>query len=122
MKFTAPVIKGKGRGKDIVGFPTFNIAIPRELQVEHGIYACRVWIGQTEYRGALHYGPVPTFQDTEISLEIFILDYQDAAPVTELTFELGPYLRPITPFTTAQALHAQIALDVEQVRTAVFSN
>ncbi len=120
MKYTCQVIKGKGRGKKIVGFPTFNLVAPAEFKVKQGVYACRVWIGNKEYRGAMHYGSTPTFDDLATVLEIFVLDYRDAAPATELTFELGPYLRPVATFLSPKALRHQIALDVARVRHASF--
>ena len=121
-KFTAQVIKGKGRGKSIVGFPTFNLQIPENFQTREGVYACCVWIGTAHYRGALHYGPTPTFDETEKVLEIFVLSYEDKEPVTELSFELGPYLRPVATFLRPEDLRHQIALDVARARKATLSS
>ncbi len=122
MKYTCAVVKGKGRGKSTVKFPTFNLQIPPVFEHREGVYACRLWIGQDEYRGALHYGPTPTFDDTDKALEIFVLEYQDAGEsVPEITFELGPYLRPIATFLKVEDLRNQIALDVQRVRKATFT-
>ncbi len=112
-------------------FPTFNLKIPAGFEAREGVYGCYVWLHGRKYRGALHYGPTPTFDETEKVLEIFILDYPsnetsdsevkeaDRQPVTRLTFELGPYIRPVATFADAQKLRAQIALDVARVRRSL---
>jgi len=126
MKFTYPVIKGKGRGKSIVGFPTFNLRPSPDFSAKEGVHGCRVWLDGIEYLGALHFGPTPTFDDTEKALEIFVLDYDPAkTPLDaagdnhnpkEITFELGAYLRPVATFLNPQELRHQIALDVARIR------
>jgi riboflavin kinase / FMN adenylyltransferase len=116
MKFTTRVIKGKGIGESIVGFPTMNLEIPPSFVAKDGVYACTVWIGATQYAGALHYGATPTFDDQTKVLEIFLLDYKDKVTPLELTFELGAYLRPVATFPSAKALHDQIEKDVQRVR------
>lgn len=118
MRYTTQVIKGKGRGKGI-GFPTFNLQIPSNLLLKSGIYACWVWIEDVKYRGAMHYGPIPTFNETTLSLEIFVLDFQpnDANdPTTLISFTPVKYLRPIKTFSLSQALTRQISLDVSRVK------
>ncbi len=119
MQYKCEVIKGKGRGKSVVKFPTFNLVIPADFNDREGVYACHVWIGDVKYRGAMHYGPTPTFDEKNKVLEIFVLDYKDEQPITELTFELGSFLRPVATFTDPTKLRAQIALDVQRVRRAI---
>ena|SRR3989344_1045113 len=115
MKFTTPVIKGHGRGKTL-GFPTFNLQIPADLQHKHGIYAGFVWIDKQKYPGAFHFGPIPVFSDSSPHLEVFVLDYNSHLPLDSLTFELVRYLRPIQNFSSPQALTTQISLDVTATR------
>jgi len=115
MKYTTSVIRGKGRGKGI-GYPTFNLKIPKEFPHKPGIYACWVWIENIKYTGAMHFGPIPTFDETALSLEIFVLGYSSADPIKSLTFTPVKYLRPIKTFTSPEKLSQQISLDVSQVR------
>ena len=119
MQYTGEIIKGMGRGKTVVKFPTYNLKIPTGFEAREGVYACHVWINGTKYRGALHYGPTPTFDEVGKVLEIYVLNYDSDEPLTQLTFELGVYLRPVATFTDAQKLRTQIALDVQRVRRAV---
>lgn len=132
MKYTLPVVKGKGRGKAVVGFPTLNLKIPQDFDVKEGVYGCKVWLNGTEYLGALHYGKTPTFDDVDQALEIFILDYDptktpldgvgDDHNPTEITFELGSFLRPVATFLNPQELRRQIALDVARIRRSMQPN
>lgn len=100
-------------------FPTFNLPIPEGFEGREGVYACHVWIRGVKYRGALHYGPTPSFDEKHKVLEIFVLDYKDEQPISELTFELGLFLRPVATFTSPTKLREQIALDVQRVRRAI---
>lgn len=118
MKFTTLVIKGQGRGKAL-GYPTFNLKIPKNLSFPPGIYAGYVWIDDQKYQGAFHYGPIPVFSDPTPHLEVFVLDYKSDIFVTVITFELLNYLRPVKNFSSPQALAAQISLDVAQVRATL---
>jgi riboflavin kinase/FMN adenylyltransferase len=120
MQYTEKIVKGKGRGKHIVGFPTFNITVPRGFTAKEGVYACLVLLAGKEYMGALHFGPAPTFDDNDKTLEIFVIDYNDEAGAqNELTFELGAYLRPVATFMNVEELRKQIEIDVERVRKSL---
>ena len=124
MKYTTPTVPGHGRGK-FLGFPTFNLFIPDNFNLKQGIWATHVWLPHQlptpgsrlpALQGALHYGPVPVFNQEDLSLEIFLLDYDSDAPIPELTFAPKHYLRPVINFPTQEALVEQIGKDVRQVR------
>ncbi|MBI2010448.1 MAG: riboflavin kinase [Candidatus Chisholmbacteria bacterium] len=114
MKYRAQVVPGQGRGKSL-GFPTFNLEIPPHFSPRPGIYACRVWLGEKAYGGALHFGPVPVFNEPQPTLEIFVLDYSLNSGVKRLTFQLLKYLRPIKNFSSPESLKRQIAQDIARV-------
>ena len=115
MKYSAAIIKGKGRGKGI-GYPTFNLQIPVNFDLKPGIYACWVWIKNIKYTGAMHFGPIPTFNETTLSLEIFVLNYSADNIINQLTFSPVKFLRPIKTFSSPEKLSNQITKDVSQVR------
>ena len=115
MRYTAAVVKGHGRGKGM-GFPTLNLAIPPEMKEEDGIYAGFVWIGGSGYRGAFHFGPVPTFKEETSSLEVFILDAIIEQSPERLDFELVKKIRDIETFKSAEELARKIEADVRAVR------
>jgi len=114
MRFSAKVKSGKQRGREI-GFPTFNLIIPREFNTKFGVYAAKVWLGGGEYLGALHYGPVPTYGDDEPVLEIYVLNYDSDEPIELLEFELSDYLREIRKFDNMEYLKRQIEIDVTSI-------
>lgn len=115
MAILTEVISGHGRGKEM-GFPTLNLVIPKSLTDKHGIYAGWVWIDTKKYQGAFHFGPIPTFQDPQPSLEVYLLNTDIDIPPTQIEFELVQFLREIRNFDSVDQLVKQIALDVESCK------
>lgn len=118
MVFQSKHIKGIGRGKNL-GFPTINLTIPEEILLEHGIYAAWIDIGGRAYKGALHFGPVPTFGEKDPQLEVYLLDVtDDNFPNTEdvnIEVDIVERIRDVQMFDEAVDLVEQIAKDVEKV-------
>jgi FAD synthase len=119
MVFQSKHIKGIGRGKNL-GFPTINLIIPEELLLDDGIYAAWVDISGRTYKGALHFGPVPTFNEREPQLEIHLIDVTDENfPNTEnvdIEVDVVEKIREIQRFDETVDLIEQIARDVEKVQ------
>ena len=119
MNIISSQIKGKGRGK-LLGYPTINLEIPAGLNLAEGIWAGWVGIAGKRYKGAIHYGPIPTFAEKAKSLEVFLLDASgdELAGAENETIELTVVerLRDIMKFENSQALIAQIACDVQDVK------
>ena len=109
--FSAKVITGYRRGK-ILGFPTLNLTIPSDFNFQPGIYAGWVFIGQTKFMGAFHYGPVPTFDQPDNSLEVFVLNTSFNSTPSQVNFQLVKHLRAIKTFTSPDHLATQIKKDV----------
>ena len=118
MVFQSKHIKGIGRGKNL-GFPTINLTIPEELLLDDGIYAAWIDIGGRTYKGALHFGPVPTFNEREPQLEVHLIDVTDENfPNTEdveIEVDVVEKIREIQRFDETVDLIEQIARDVEKV-------
>ena len=112
-------IKGEGRGHK-VGFPTINLAVSPDLVLEDDIYAVWVVINDVTYKGALHYGPIPTFGQKDKTMEVHLLDVTDSnAPDTEgveIEVDVVSLLRGVRTFSSAEELALQIDLDVKNVR------
>jgi riboflavin kinase/FMN adenylyltransferase len=118
MKFKAVTITGKGRGKDL-GFPTINMQVLPELVLgmQEGIYAARVTIDEETYGGALFYGPVPVFGETEKSLEVYLVDSGSiyVGPGREIEVELVKYIRPVQDFSSVELMQRQMIDDVTKI-------
>lgn len=120
MIFQSKQVRGKGRGVTL-GFPTINLEIPSDLILDDGIYAAWVVIGNKTYKGALHYGPVPTFGEHDKTIEVYLLDVTDEnVPDTKdaaIEIDTVERLRGVKEFAESDDLIAQIADDVEKVNT-----
>lgn len=117
MRFKSTQVKGKGRGK-ILGFPTINLEIPKDLDLEDGIYAVKVFIGGGEFIGAMHYGPIPVFLEDDKTLEFFLIDTKDSdiPDSREFEVEIVKLLRPIMSFPDKEGLIKQMSKDVDATR------
>ncbi|MFA7315800.1 MAG: riboflavin kinase [Candidatus Paceibacterota bacterium] len=120
MIFKTQQIKGQGRGHQI-GFPTINLAVPDTLVLDEGVYASWVTINDVPYKGALHYGAVPTFDQEDRSIEVFLLDETDETiPETHgvvIEVDIVEYIREVKKFSDSFILSDQIAKDVSRVRS-----
>lgn len=120
MVFQTHYIKGAGRGHHL-GFPTINLAIPAGLILDEGIYAAWVVINNRTYKGALHYGSIPTFGLKEKTMEVHLLDVtDDTAPDTdgkEIEIDIVEHLRDVLKFADAEELSVQIHKDIKNVNT-----
>lgn len=108
-------VKGKGRGK-VIGFPTINLEIPAGFLLEDGIYAAWVRIRDKKYKGALHFGPIPTFDEAAKSLEVFLLDAAEeeliGAENEAITLDTVQKIRDIMKFDATEELTEQIKRDI----------
>jgi riboflavin kinase / FMN adenylyltransferase len=117
--FTSKQIKGNGRGK-FLGYPTINMEIPGDFDLVSGVYAVWVTIAGTRLRGAMHYGPIPTFDQTKKSLEVFLLGLGEHelshADLSVISVEIKEKLRDVIRFPSVDALTRQMEKDVATVR------
>ena len=115
MRYRAKVFIGKGRGRRM-RFPTLNLVIPPDFSSPQGIYAGWVWISGKQYPGAFHFGPIPTFGESAVSLEVFLIDTELAETPATIEFELVKHLRAIQSFSNPEELALQIKKDVEDAK------
>lgn len=116
MKLTGKIVHGAGRGKGL-GFPTLNIE-GEFLGLDQGVYA--VWATlDKRYPGAMNYGPQPTFGDTQVRVEVFLLDFDGEVYGKEATVEVVKKIRDTRKFASVDELKAQIEEDVRQVKAVL---
>lgn len=112
---------GNKIGKNQLGFPTVNLAIPHHVMVPRfGVYACRVWVGEQCFHAVTNIGIRPTVlteNSKEVSVEGYILDFPDQDLYGEhLIMEFYTLLRPEQKFDSFSALSSQIQKDVQNTR------
>ncbi|MBQ4354073.1 MAG: riboflavin biosynthesis protein RibF [Clostridia bacterium] len=120
---TAPVLHGKALGRTI-GCPTVNQRLPKEkVMPARGVYACTVSFTQngTDFtrQGVCNIGSRPTVNadESDITLETFILDFSADLYGLPLTTRLYDRIRGEQAFADVHALSEQIRRDAETART-----
>jgi riboflavin kinase/FMN adenylyltransferase len=110
------VIPGKSRGA-ILGIPTANIKPDKELLPARGVYAVIVDLEGRRHQGVLNIGFNPTFSDSELSTEVYLLDFNGNIYGKRLNVFFIDRIRDEIKFDTPAQLIKQIKKDVEQTRT-----
>ena len=110
------VVKGVGRGKGL-GFPTANLEVPAGLAIPgDGIYATWAHLSKRRYMAATSIGTRPTFNETERTIEAFILDFDGEVYGKEVRLEFVRRLRDELKYDTVRGLQEQVDRDVDQTR------
>ena len=111
------VVSGAHRGHDL-GFPTANLAVDETLIVPaSGVYAARIHWDSKNHRGVVNLGRRPTFEDRGPPvLEAHVLDFAGDLYGKQLRVEFIERLRPEQRFENAEALVAQMRMDVANAR------
>lgn len=114
--YQSKVFPGKKVGRTI-GFPTLNLD-PRLLPtgMKEGVYASRVRLGQTSYRGALYWGPRRVFQEEQRVLEIYVLNFSAEVYGQTVSFTVEEFIRGVKDFNSLPALQAQLEADVAAIK------
>jgi riboflavin kinase/FMN adenylyltransferase len=73
------------------------------------------------FKGALHYGPIPTFNLKDKSLEVHLIDVTDGnIPVTygkDIEIDIVEKIRDVKNFENALELATQISDDVQKIKS-----
>lgn len=109
------VVRGAGRGAKL-GYPTANITQIDTLLPPDGIYAGQAWIDQALYTAAISLGSNPTFDETALKVEVYLLDFQGDLYDRRLQIDFFTRLRETKRFDSAKSLIDQMALDVAAAR------
>ncbi|WP_420640560.1 bifunctional riboflavin kinase/FAD synthetase [Candidatus Leptofilum sp.] len=116
------VIGGKKMGRTI-GFPTANIEFwDEQLLPANGVYAIYAGLGEERHLAAVNVGVRPTVNGSAVSVEAHLLDFDMDIYGHTLHLDFIDRIRPEQKFTGLDALKAQIAADVAQVRELLSGN
>lgn len=114
--FRSIVEHGEKRGR-LLGYPTANLRIaPNKLVPASSVYAARVDVHGTLYQGALSVGFRPTFGGHNLTVEVFIMDFDGDLYGQTLTVWFVQRLRGEKRFASVTGLTTQMARDVENAR------
>lgn len=115
---TGKVIHGDKVGR-ILGFPTANIDVSNAYKLipASGVYVVKVDLENQSYFGALSIGyRESVFENSKLTIEVFILDYDGDLYNKELKMVFVDYLRPQIKYENWELLKIQIEKDVEKIR------
>jgi riboflavin kinase/FMN adenylyltransferase len=113
------VVPGKGRGAKLLGVPTANLLTANELLPACGIYAVWVRRGAATLAGVANIGTCPTFDNTELSLEVHLMEFSGDLYGESLEVQFVNRLREEQRFPSLEALAAQIHADIAAARRAL---
>lgn len=110
------VTRGAGRGTKI-GYPTANITpSPTRVLPALGIYAALAEVGEEIHPAAVSVGVRPTFNETSVVVEAYLMDFVGSLAGKELTLHFVKRLRGEVKFATVADLVGQMDNDIEQAR------
>lgn len=114
------VVRGDRRGREL-GYPTANLEpVPHSAVPDDGIYAGRLIRGRgaktTSWPAAISIGTNPTFDGQALSVEAFVLDFDEDLYGEHVGFEFVQRLRGTERFESREALVAAIDEDVRRTR------
>jgi riboflavin kinase/FMN adenylyltransferase len=113
------VVKGKGRGGKLLGFPTANLEPVDELIPRRGVYAVTVRVDDKNYCGVTNIGYNPTFGDDILSVETHLLDFSENIVGRMIKIRFIQRLRDEMTFSDVKELSDQITQDIEQARALI---
>lgn len=116
-----PVIEGKRRGTGL-GFPTANVEPNKVLIPEQGVYAVFVKFAGDRYQGVLNIGNNPTFDDTMLSVEAHILNFDEEIYGRHLEVLFIDRIREEIKFSGPEHLILQIRHDIEKAKEILKSS
>jgi riboflavin kinase / FMN adenylyltransferase len=111
------VAHGDKRGRTL-GYPTANLVPdPRLVVPDHGVYACRAFVGGEEHVAAVNVGVRPTFKTGRgLLVEAFLVDFEDDLYGDPLRLDFIERLRGERRFDSVDALVEQMGRDVDETR------
>lgn len=115
-KITGTVVKGYGRGGSLLGFPTANIQYPGNLTPQNGVYAAWLKRGAASYRAAVNIGFNPTFGNDSVSIEAFVMDFNEDLYGEQVSLKFVQHIRGEKKFDSLDSLKAQMTKDIQVIR------
>jgi len=115
--FSGWVIKGDARGCTL-GYPTANLKLTSAYKMLplKGVYAVFAIIGEKKYRSLLYIGNRPTYGYGDLTIEVFLLDFNGDLYGESISLELIDRLRGDIKFDSQDELVKQMQADEKRGR------
>ena len=98
------VIDGKKLGRTI-GYPTANIEVDElKLLPKKGAYIVEVYVKNKSYKGMLSIGTNPTVNGEKLTVEVYILDFNEDIYGEEITVKFRDFLHEEIKFESLEKL------------------
>ena len=112
---TGMVVHGNGIGRTI-GYPTANIEVGNEYKLiaANGVYACRVEHHGDIYKGMANIGFRPTINQSSLTIEVNIFDFDKDIYDETITISFVDRLRSEVKFNSLSELKEQLAKDKQK--------
>jgi len=107
------VVSGKGRGRKLLNFATANIktATDKILPVD-GVYLVEIEIDNKKYYGLMNIGIKPTFKETERTIEVHIINFNEKIYNKKVIVNILQKIREEKYFCNTNLLKKQIEEDI----------
>ncbi|MGN0182547.1 MAG: bifunctional riboflavin kinase/FAD synthetase [Candidatus Ornithomonoglobus sp.] len=110
------VVKGLQNGRKM-GLPTANISYKKNTLIPHnGVYAGYTYVKGNKYKSVINVGNNPTFGADKVTIESYILDFDEDIYNELVRVEFIKRLRGDKKFDSIEALANQIKSDAETAR------
>jgi riboflavin kinase/FMN adenylyltransferase len=110
------IVSGAGRGRTMQ-VPTVNLESENELIPKSGVYVTRISLdGGPLLDAVTNIGVRPTFNETDLTIETFVLAGPISSGATRARLDFITRLRDEKKFPSADALKQQIARDVKRAQ------
>lgn len=115
--FNGQVVYGKQLGH-LLGFPTANLEVDETMNlIKSGVYISKVKVGEKYFPSLTNVGFNPTFDQDELNVETFILDFDENLYGQKIKVDFIKRLRDELKFDSKDALIEQMHRDVEDAIT-----
>ncbi|PKM82502.1 MAG: hypothetical protein CVU88_03260 [Firmicutes bacterium HGW-Firmicutes-13] len=113
------VIHGEGRGK-FLGFPTANLEVKENVVIPgNGVYLTLASFQGSSYYSLTNIGCKPTFGGDNLTIEVFIIGFQDNLYEHELRIKFLQKIREEKTFSNSEGLKAQIIKDLKKAEEII---
>ena len=119
------VVHGMGLAAPVLGFPTANVDVSAGLIPAYGVYAVYLLVDGAVYPGAANVGVAPTIRKEEApkpKFEVHLPGFSGDLYGKQVKVELVRHIRQEQKFDSVDALKAQMANDLEQVKKYLVQN